>query len=573
MSQRFKSLRSDITISELFRIILSPEKNYYIVAVVYGIAISLLMLAVPISVQALINTVVNTTFEYFIYVLACILFFVLILMVIVMACREYIMELFQRRFFARMTAEANLRLLYSDQQHVETINRTDLVNRFFEVSHVQKSVPKLLTHGFSIALQIVVGLTVISFYHPYLLIYSAIFSVSLYFVWKMWSQDAIKHAQAVSNQKYDLVHWMEEIARAGHFFKSEKTIDYAIKISDEKTNQYLKSKKKFFKTTFSQSLSLFLLICLAHACLLGVGGRLVSLGQLSIGQLIGAELIMAAIIYNLSYVSGYMRTYYELCASIDKLGYFFSIPTEKDQGDLKLEDITSSISFNNVMLKYRNHEFSFNMRIPFGRDVIIKCMETSGSKVFCDLMRVYRSADSGVVEIDGRDIQDFNKYTLREKIAVVDSPLIVESSIRSLFHMANPQLTSSEISALLEAVGIKEAVSCLPQGLDTVLMPTGYPLLLEEVLCLKLAVILAMSPKVLVITEVFDALEFTRRQKIVDHILKLPDMTVICFSNKLGYTMFDRYFVVDYDATYEFKNYEDFRYHVKEGPHSNKESY
>jgi putative ABC transport system ATP-binding protein len=545
-----------LRMQDLFKLILKPERAYYGVAVIYSVATSILMLAVPVSVQALINTVVNTKMEYFIYVLASILFFILLVSVTLFLCREYVMELFQRRFFARITAEATLRLVASDQRHVETINRAELVNRFFEVMHVQKIVPSLLTHGFSVLLQMTVGLIVVSFYHPFLLIFNVIFLFTLYLIWGLWAPRATQASLRLSESKYDLVHWMEEIARANNYFKSEKTIQYGLDKIDEKTQIYLKSSKRFFRYTFSQSAAFLIVFCLANAALLGLGGALVAEAQLSIGQLIGAELIMSTIFYNLLRIGSYTRMYYELCASLEKIGLFYQLPTEEMSGTLRVNDNNIDINFRNLTTEYRGHIFRFEMQIPSGKKVLIRSQEPSGSKVFIDLLKGYNTTSYDKILVNGVPLPDYDLHALRENILVIDNFTIVEGTIRELFQILSPDIQTDDIHMFLDITGLNNIIGNLPQGIDTPLSPTGYPLLPEEIIGVKLAVVMAAAPAVIVITEVLDYLPMSSRNTILKHICQTPNLTLICFSNKKQSSIFNDYYYVGPDATRSFATIE-----------------
>ena len=103
------------TLSELFSFFLSilgPEKKYYALAVVYGIGISLLSLATPIAVQMLVNTVANTGLTTPLVILSVSLFLLLGLAALLNAMRIHLMDLFARRFYARMVSEIALRAIY-----------------------------------------------------------------------------------------------------------------------------------------------------------------------------------------------------------------------------------------------------------------------------------------------------------------------------------------------------------------------------------------------------------------------------------------------------------------------------
>ncbi|MEM6476823.1 MAG: ABC transporter ATP-binding protein, partial [Pseudomonadota bacterium] len=93
--------------------ILRPESSFYWLAIIYGVGISLLSLATPISVQMLINTVANTALTAPLVVLSTTLFGLLLVFGLLNALRIHLMEIFSRRFYARMVAEISLISVYA----------------------------------------------------------------------------------------------------------------------------------------------------------------------------------------------------------------------------------------------------------------------------------------------------------------------------------------------------------------------------------------------------------------------------------------------------------------------------
>lgn len=548
------------------RAILRPDARFFGLAAVYGIGIGILTLAVPVAVQALLNTVVNTTLVPFIVLLAVLLFAVLLVSATLMACRDYAMELFQRRFLARIASEAALRLTHADQTHMDGINRAELVNRFFEIMHVQKNVPALLTEGFFIALQAVVGLVVVSFYHPFLFLYNALFAAMLFAVWQLWSRRAVRQAVALSDSKYALVQWLEEIARVNQTFKSAQTITYALEETDRQTASYLHYKKSYFKTTFAQNIAFLVLYCAASAGLLGLGGALVAGNQLSLGQLVGAELIMSAIFYSTSKLGYYARIYYDLRANLHKLNYFFRLPLEQKHGQHKL-DVTApvQIRFDHAAVPYRGHRFQFDFELSGHTKTLVKCSEAAGSKLFLDLVKGYRTPSGGHVTVNGHDLRHYDLDGLRDRIMSVDSLSVVEGSIRRFFDLYAPDASQADIAAALQSVELNDVVGALPQRLDTLVVPSGYPLLQDEVIRLKLAAVLAAKPSVLIITEIFDAVPFQMRKRVIQSLCGQKDMTLVYFTNRKEWGFFDNYLVIGKAEQHRFataaqlKQHEDVR--------------
>ena len=97
----------------------------------------------------------------------------------------------------------------------------------------------------------------------------------------------------------------------------------------------------------------------ASVALLALGGILVIERQLSIGQLVAAELIVTAVVASIAKLGGKVEVFYDLVAAVDKLGEIFDLPLERsggespprsdsDLGELVLEDIELDLEEDGV---------------------------------------------------------------------------------------------------------------------------------------------------------------------------------------------------------------------------------
>ncbi len=123
--------------------IIGPDSAYVRLGIVYTIAISLLALATPISVQLLINSVANTAMPAPLWALSGVLLMLLLMVAGLSALRVWIMAAFERRLFSRVVAEVTVRAVHAQDPFFADGNRGDLFNRYFDLVVVQKSVPSL----------------------------------------------------------------------------------------------------------------------------------------------------------------------------------------------------------------------------------------------------------------------------------------------------------------------------------------------------------------------------------------------------------------------------------------------
>jgi putative ABC transport system ATP-binding protein len=548
-------------VSELLKLvslILSPEKKFYSTAIVYGIAISFLTLAIPVSVQTLITTVANTSLLRPVVTISIILFLLLIFSGILNALQVRLVEIFEQRFFARITSEILMRNVYAKYSYFEGINRAELVNRYFEIMAIQKNVPILLTSGFSLILQTVVGFIVVSLYHPAFLAFNLVFIFLIYVVLKIWGGRAIRASVRLSESKYDIAQWLEEMAMSNSFFKSEKYIMHAVKKTDDLTNKYILNRKRSFGYSFAQTVSLLIIYAIASSGLLGIGGYLVINSQLSLGQLVAAELILSAIFYGMSKFGYYLGLVYELIASCEKLSYFYNIPLEDEGGKLAANK-SVGIKFDETEYEYCNDIVKFNFDIKPSEKIMASAISYKGERAFVNLVKRHGKASKGEVLIGKDNIVDYNIHKLREDIIVLDSMLIFECTINKYIRISAPNATSAEISEAIKFVGLDKVIDGLEDGLSTELLPTGFPLSSNEILRLKLAAALLANPKILILTEIFDTIPYKQRQKIITNICKIPELTFIYFSNRKDIISFDRYLYLTTKNCYFFDKVEDLR--------------
>ncbi|MEZ5921942.1 MAG: ABC transporter transmembrane domain-containing protein, partial [Parvularculaceae bacterium] len=308
--------------------ILAPEREFYILAAIYGAGISLLSLALPISVQMLINTVANTGLVTPLAVLSLVLFGLLLISGLLNALRIHLMEIFGRRFYARMTSEIALRAVYATDPYFLDVGKGPLFNRYFDMVVVQKAVPDLLIGGFTVVLQALVGFLLVSLYHPLFFAFNLVFIGLIWLVFVLWGGGAVRSAVALSHAKHLTASWLEELAGSNGFFKSARHVAYALKKTDAATARYVDNHRRHFRWKFSQTLSLLIIYAAASATLLGLGGWLVIDGQLTLGQLVAAELILSAVFAGVAQLSAYLGSFYDLSAAIDELSLFFEVPQE-----------------------------------------------------------------------------------------------------------------------------------------------------------------------------------------------------------------------------------------------------
>lgn len=523
----------------LFKAILGPENAFYWLAAIYSIATSVLTLAVPLSVQVLIATVSNTALLQPVVVLALILFALLGMYGALYAVQAHLMDRFERRFFARYTQEIVLRSVHSAVAAGRRMNREELANRFFEIVSVQRNVPTIVLNGSAILMQAIVGIIVVSAYHPAFVVFSAVLLLMVWLIWKIWVSRAIDSKVYASKAKFKVARWLEELARVHPSFQSTRTIRYATREAETLIAGYASAHRKHFGHKLAQTIGYFALYAVASAALLGVGGWLVIINELTLGQLVAAELIFAAVFYSLTRLPALLDNYYELCAAVDKLGEFLELELEDASDGEPVPAGAVSLKMDAAMLAVGDGTARFDVTVPAGRKVFVNCEDDELRDALLAILRRHRPLLSGRMQLGTAEIGDIHLHQLREAVLVVDSTEPLERSIAENLGLGDPAVTRSAMREVLDVLGLSPAIDRLPNGLDTVLARCGDPLTPEQMLLLRIASALLDRPRLLIVTPVADRLSLAQRQAVLDAVRRQPELTYLQFSRRADIVGFD----------------------------------
>lgn len=514
--------------------LLGPEWGLYRLVLVYSIAISLLTLAVPISVQMVIDSVVNTAMLPAVLTISLLLLGLLLLSGIMTALRAYVMELFNRRIYSRITSEIALLILNSRSAWFREQDRLELFNRYFDIMTLKKYVPSLLTNGFSLLLQSVIGFVVVSAYHMYFFIFVLSLILLLYLIWRIWGWGAITSMFAISEAKYETSAWLENLVRFMPMYKAQRTMSLALTETDRLVHQHIDCQERHFKYTFSQLISLLLLYALTSAVLLGIGGWLVIIGQLTLGQLVAAELIMSAIFSGLPVVASYLDQFYYISAAVEELSRLKKVPQCIPPGGTEAPMPTNgALEFHNVRLA--DNQGLMNFSLPGGSFVQAQASDYPLERLFGDVLLHDVEFESGYVSVGGIDTSDADIHQLRDLLLLLDGVDIPPATIREFLKMAQTERSEHDPQHALESVELEQELVSLRYGANTPLTPQGWPLSPGQLLRLKLAAAILFQPKVLVLGEVFDLVEARIIERVV-RLLSQGQTTVIYFSRRQDLT-------------------------------------
>ncbi len=495
--------------------LMRPEMKDIGTIVVFSVITGLLYLALPLAVNSLVSNLAFGTqsgpFQQALLVIAIALFAFLLLSSIMRGLQYYLAEVIQRRIFVRVTADMAYRLPRVKADSLDGIHAPEMVNRFLDVVTVQKSTALLLLDGINLVLGGMIGLVVLGFYHPFLLAFSLLLLLLIAFIVFGLGRGAIRSSIQESICKYDVVNWLEELARYPRLFKGPGGYSLASERADQLARSFLDARASHFRVLLRQICGLLFLEVLASSSLLVVGGWLVLNMQLTLGQLVAAELIVSAIVASLSKLAKKFEAWYDALAAVDKLGHLIDLEIEHEDGDLpRIVGEGAAVSVKEAAFAYPDGREVFskvNFEIPAGGRAALTGSQGSGCSTMLDLLLGLRYPTQGFISIAGVDLRSWYLEELRSSVMLIRSQDIVNGTIAENIRLGRPGIGLDDVQQALNKVQLLDDVMSLPLGMHTPLVTGGLPLSSRQRTRLLLARALVLKPRLLLLDDIFDGMD------------------------------------------------------------------
>lgn len=510
--------------------------NIYIFAIFSG----LVNLSLPLGIQAIINLInvgeVSTSW----LILVLLVIGGMVMMGILQILQLTIVERLQQKVFTRAAFEFAYRLPRMRMSAVRKYYGPELVNRFFDTLSVQKGLPKLLIDLSQASLQIIFGLILLSFYHPFFIFFSLIIVVVVAIVLRATGPSGLKTSLQESKYKYAVAHWLEEVARTLETFKLAGKTDLPLQKTDKLVTGYLKARRAHFRVLLVQYINMVGLRAIIAAGLLLLGGMLVIQQQMNIGQFVAAEIVIILVLAAIEKLILSMETIYDVLTAIEKIGTVTDLPLESKKNN-PLGDFDQS---GGVSVKLRNFSYRFedadsdilhhiNLNIQQGEKVCIAGYSGSGKSLLLQLIAGLYEEYGGTITYNGTPLGnvDLNelRYVIGDSLSRED---IFRGTIAENISMGRENITFEDIKGAVELLGLTDFVEMLPEGYNTELDPEGRKLPKTIAQKIMLARSIAGKPKLLLLEDTFNTLETSDRERLINYLLDPANpCTIIAVSN------------------------------------------
>lgn len=316
---------------------------------------------------------------------------------------------------------------------------------------------------------------------------------------------------------------------------------------------YRTSKSEFYKAmgTFNASQEFFM--CIMPAAVITIGGKLIMDGQLNYIDLITFTLYVSAFITPIRKMANFAEIFANGMAGLRRFSEIMALkPQVEEKPDAIDFDVKEgNIDFDDVTFAYDGvHDVvnNMNLHVKAGETLAVVGASGGGKTTVCQLIPRFYDVSSGSIKIDGVDIRDVTKNSLRENIGIVQQDVFIfADTILENIRYGKPSASYEEVVIAAKKAEIFDDIMEMPDQFETYVGERGTMLSGGQKQRISIARIFLKNPKILILDEATSALDtITERsiQKSFDELSK--DRTCLIIAHRLATVQnADRIILVD----------------------------
>ncbi len=534
------SLENSLSPTQRFWNMLKPDwseiRNVYIYSLFSGVV----NLSLPLGIQAIVNLIQGGRMSTS--------WIILVMCVVLGVAANGVLQIFQLRITENLQQKIFSRAAFEFAYRIPRIRldamfkhyAPELMNRFFDIIAVQKGLSKLLIEFSAAGLQVLFGLLLLSLYHPFFMLFSVIMVFLVYFIFQFTGRIGLKTSLKESKHKYEVAHWLEELARTSLTIKLAGRTDMPLNRVNAHVGDYIGARESHFKTLLKQYWLMVAFKVIVASGLLILGGVLVMEQSMNIGQFVAAEIIILLVMTSVEKLILSLETIYDILTGIEKLGQVTDMPLEHEDGVDAIEQIKTEgmeVTLENVDFTFPGQKNktlnALSLQINEGDKVMVTGQNVSGRSTLLQVLAGLYEIQEGGITYNQLPVDNIEMASLRSIIGdCLSQERLFHGSLYDNITMGRPRATLENVQWVVHEFGLEHYIRSLPKGFDTILGPQGEHLPRSIVQKLMLARSVVDRPKLLLLEDVFEHLGEEDNRKIMDFVTNPENKwTLVAVSN------------------------------------------
>ena len=515
----------------LFKYVTKEKKdvtNIYFYAILNG----LVQLSVPLGIQSIVSFVMGATMATSIYILIA---FVVLGTWLVGYFRLKVMQIIekiQQKIFVEFALAFAEKLPKLNLSATRKYYLPELVNRFFDTQNLQKGISKILLEIPTALIQILFGILLLSFYHPWFLVFGALVIICVIFIFRFTMESGIKSSIDESDKKYEVASWLEDIAASIKTFKLNSKTEIHIAETDNRVVNYLNDRTSHFRVLVIQYKTIIAFKVIITLVMLVIGTYLLVNQQLNIGAFIATEIVVLTIMTAVEKLIISLESYYDVIAALSKLNKVTDLP-EEDLGAITLENQNSGfeIEFKEVNFAFNDYQMileNVNFKIAENSLNVITGSLGSGKSLLLNMMTGFYEPSSGRILIDKIPLKNVDKISLRNQIGMfLEDMTIIKGTVYENIVLGQTHISAEQILDISEEIGVDDFSSLFSNGFFTKISETDTEISFSSKKKIMLLRALVGERRLLILEDPLDGMDDVFKIKMREHLSNLKENTTV----------------------------------------------
>ena len=282
------------------------------------------------------------------------------------------------------------------------------------------------------------------------------------------------------------------------------------------------------------------LTSLMNVVILAAGGYCVYHGVINVGDMVAYMLFINMFVNPIKKLIQFVEMFQNAITGYVRFQELMNVEPEQDEkGSIELKDVRGEIVFDDVTFHYdENKEVlsHISLTFPQGKMVAIVGPSGGGKTTLCHLIPRFYEISGGSILVDGHDIRDVTRASLRRQIGIVQQDVFLFTG--TIFdNIAYGKLGASreEVYEAAKKANIHDYIMSLPEGYDTFVGERGVKLSGGQKQRISIARVFLKNPPILVLDEATSALDNVTENYIQDSLDELcKNRTTIVVAHRLS---------------------------------------
>lgn len=515
----------------LFKYVTKEKKdvtNIYFYAILNG----LVQLSVPLGIQSIVSFVMGATMATTIYMLIAFVVFGTWLVGYFRLKVMQIIEKIQQKIFVEFSLAFAEKLPKVNLSATRKYYLPELVNRFFDTQNLQKGISKILLEIPTALIQILFGILLLSFYHPWFLVFGALVIICVIFIFRFTMESGIKSSIDESDKKYEVASWLEDIAASIKTFKLNSKTEIHVAETDNRVVNYLNDRTSHFRVLVIQYKTIIAFKVIITLVMLVIGTYLLVNQQLNIGAFIATEIVVLTIMTAVEKLIISLESYYDVIAALAKLNKVTDLP-EEDLGAITLENQNSGfeIEFKEVNFAFNDYQMileNVNFKIAENSLNVITGSLGSGKSLLLNMMTGFYEPTSGRILFDKIPLKNVDKISLRNQIGMfLEDMTIIKGTVYENIVLGQTHISAEQILDISEEIGVDDFSSLFSNGFFTNISETDTEISFSSKKKIMLLRALVGERRLLILEDPLDGMDDAFKVKMREHLSNLKENTTV----------------------------------------------